>query len=123
MAVITNRRPLEPNTRVRVMLDGVQFYARVEDLVGAPLRECVESFNRAAAGGGCLGIGSTYSGHQVQIDLVNPIRPKRKRAGSNVRKALADLVLRCDGEEGVREDGSNIDTLGAHAALGWLRGA
>ena len=32
--------------------------------------------------------------------------------------ALRDLVKRCDGAEGVRADGSNIDTRGAHAALG-----
>lgn len=32
--------------------------------------------------------------------------------------ALRDLVDRCDGAEGVRADGSNIDTRGAHAALG-----
>jgi len=35
---------------------------------------------------------------------------------------LSALVLRCDGEEGVREDGSNIDTSAAHALLdrvGW----
>lgn len=33
-------------------------------------------------------------------------------------KALDDLVTRCDGAEGIRSDGSNIDTIGAHAALG-----
>lgn len=31
--------------------------------------------------------------------------------------ALRNLVLRCDGEDGVRADGSNIDTCAAHAAL------
>lgn len=35
----------------------------------------------------------------------------------NTRSALRDLVRRCDGEEGVRPDGSNIDTRAAHAAL------
>jgi hypothetical protein len=30
---------------------------------------------------------------------------------------LRNLVERCDGSEGVREDGSNIDTLAAHAML------
>lgn len=34
-----------------------------------------------------------------------------------LREALERLVLRCDGDEGVRADGSNIDTLAAHAAL------
>jgi hypothetical protein len=32
--------------------------------------------------------------------------------------ALRDLVTRCDGAEGMRADGSNIDTTAAHAALG-----
>lgn len=36
----------------------------------------------------------------------------------DLRKALQNLVIRCDGAEGVREDGSNIDTMEAHAALG-----
>ena len=31
--------------------------------------------------------------------------------------ALEELVLRCDGEEGVRADGSNIQTMRAHAIL------
>lgn len=35
-----------------------------------------------------------------------------------LRTALRDLVTRCDGDEGVRPDGSNIDTYRAHAALG-----
>ena len=34
--------------------------------------------------------------------------------------ALRDLTLRCDGEQGVRADGTNIDTLRAHAILGDL---
>jgi hypothetical protein len=38
-----------------------------------------------------------------------------------MRHALADLVRRCDGPEGVRADGSNIDTLAAHAALGHFK--
>jgi hypothetical protein len=32
-------------------------------------------------------------------------------------EALRDLVRRCDGDEGVRSDGSNIDTLAAHIVL------
>jgi len=31
--------------------------------------------------------------------------------------ALDELVMRCDGEEGVRADGSNIQTIRAHAVL------
>ena len=39
---------------------------------------------------------------------------------ATLREALRDLATRCDGDEGVRADGSNIDTLAAHAALGDL---
>ena len=31
--------------------------------------------------------------------------------------ALEELVRRCDGDEGVRADGSNIQTMRAHAIL------
>lgn len=40
-----------------------------------------------------------------------------------IREALEDLVTRCDGAEGVRADGSNIDTRGAHVALGHFKEA
>ena len=39
---------------------------------------------------------------------------------SELLEALKDLVLRCDGEEGVRSDGSNIQTYRAHAILAKL---
>jgi hypothetical protein len=32
-------------------------------------------------------------------------------------ESLADLVTRCDGPEGVRADGSNLQTMAAHAVL------
>ena len=35
-------------------------------------------------------------------------------------EAAGRLVVRCDGDEGVRADGSNIDTLAVHAALAAL---
>ncbi len=37
---------------------------------------------------------------------------------SALAAALRALVDRCDGAEGVRADGSNIDTCAAHAVLG-----
>ena len=40
-----------------------------------------------------------------------------KEAAPFLFEALKELVLRCDGAEGVRADGSNIDTLVAHAVL------
>jgi hypothetical protein len=39
------------------------------------------------------------------------------RTVEELRAALAELTARCDGEEGVRADGSNIQTMRAHAAL------
>jgi len=38
-------------------------------------------------------------------------------AAPELLAALEELVLRCDGEEGVRADGSNIQTMRAHAIL------
>lgn len=35
-----------------------------------------------------------------------------------LERSLTDLVMRCDGEEGMRADGSNIDTR-AQAAVLW----
>ena len=37
--------------------------------------------------------------------------------------ALQELVNRCDGDEGVRADGSNIQTMRAHAILEKLEAA
>jgi hypothetical protein len=36
---------------------------------------------------------------------------------TNMKNVLDSLVTRCDGAEGVRADGSNIDTLSAHMML------
>ena len=43
---------------------------------------------------------------------------RRAEQVNDLWDALRDLVDRCDGPEGVRADGTNIDTLRAHAALG-----
>ena len=48
--------------------------------------------------------------HQGRIDMA--------KIAQEQNHALSALVARCDGEQGVRADGSNIDTLHAHAALG-----
>lgn len=42
-------------------------------------------------------------------------------AALELYEALEDLVRRCDGDEGVRADGSNIQTIAAHAALAKAR--
>lgn len=36
---------------------------------------------------------------------------------ADLERELSALVLRCDGPEGVRADGSNIQTISAHALL------
>lgn len=38
-------------------------------------------------------------------------------AAPDLLAALKELVARCDGEEGVGADGSNIQTIAAHAAI------
>jgi hypothetical protein len=53
------------------------------------------------------------------LELEARITQLREREAT-VRSALIELVTRCDGDAGVRADGSNIDTLAAHAALGDL---
>ena len=43
-------------------------------------------------------------------------------AAPELLDALRELVARCDGEEGVRADGSNIQTMRAHAVLATIDG-
>ena len=43
-------------------------------------------------------------------------------AAPDLLEALRDLVARCDGDEGVRADGSNIQTMQAHAAIAKAEG-
>lgn len=53
--------------------------------------------------------------------LVAPERELLDAAAARIEeleRSLTDLVLRCDGEEGMRADGSNIDTR-AQAAVLW----
>lgn len=42
---------------------------------------------------------------------------KARKAMHALWNALATLTYRCDGPEGVTEDGSNIHTMDAHAVL------
>lgn len=43
-------------------------------------------------------------------------------AAPDLLEALRDLVARCDGPEGVRADGGNIETLAAHVAIAKAEG-
>lgn len=42
-------------------------------------------------------------------------------AAPELLEALRELVERCDGDEGVRADGSNIQTMRAHAVIAALK--
>lgn len=53
-------------------------------------------------------------------DAVDICRCRNDRA--ELLAALKALVTRCDGDEGVREDGSNIDTCAARAAIAKAEG-
>lgn len=53
------------------------------------------------------------AGYQSEAASVERLLAERER----LAQALIDLVRRCDGDEGVRADGSNIQTIEAHAAL------
>jgi hypothetical protein len=44
------------------------------------------------------------------------------QAAPDLLEALKDLVYRCDGDEGVRADGSNIDTAWAHTIIAKAEG-
>jgi hypothetical protein len=47
---------------------------------------------------------------------------RRAMAAPEVLGALRELTARCDGDEGVRADGSNIQTMRAHAAIAKVEG-
>lgn len=52
----------------------------------------------------------------------NPADARLIAAAPDLLRALKDLVARCDGDEGVRADGSNIDTAWAHAIIAKAEG-
>jgi len=56
------------------------------------------------------------------IYAINEADSNLIKAAPVLLKALKELVSRCDGEEGVRADGSNIQTHGAHMAISLAEG-
>ena len=62
------------------------------------------------------GLGFHASGYMAECDA------RLMAAAPELLAALLNLVARCDGEEGVRANGSNIDTLAAHFAIAKAEG-
>jgi len=62
---------------------------------------------------------------QEKYDAAYQASQRRYRlhaAAPDLLAALQELVARCDGEEGIRKDGSNIQTMQAHAAIAKAEG-
>ncbi|WP_186260428.1 hypothetical protein [Burkholderia gladioli] len=55
--------------------------------------------------------------HKLTTPIVQTLRASQATAPDDVLGALKALVKKCDGPEGVRADGSNIDTSHAHGVL------
>jgi hypothetical protein len=62
--------------------------------------------------GNCAFCGAMQRTENTESELAQ-LRAERKE----LVEALRELMLRCDGEEGVRADGSNIQTMRASALL------
>lgn len=65
-------------------------------------------------------VRASYRGEQIAWQRAAHTVRQSKIEVDPLRKALEDLVARCDGKEGVMANGANIDTLAAHVALGNL---
>jgi hypothetical protein len=57
------------------------------------------------------------------IDSLSSENARLRETNKELLEALKELVARCDGDEGIRADGSNIQTARAHAILEKLEGA
>lgn len=55
--------------------------------------------------------------HVVKADVPGCPACRVRAAAPALVAALRELVMRCDGDAGIRADGSNIETAQAHAAL------
>jgi hypothetical protein len=80
---------------------------------------CCTTLNRVRAKGPCEDGWKKLLKHLGKTKADDELLPFAVIVESNeeLRAALAELTARCDGEEGVRADGSNIQTMRAHAAL------
>lgn len=65
----------------------------------------------------CENLASAGQQALLHADLETAAEDDPLKALAVAHEALTDLVTRCDGKEGVRPDGSNIDTLRAHMAI------
>jgi len=69
----------------------------------------------ARTGRGSIGGGEL---HRANAQFI----ARAVNAHEDLLAALKDLVTRCDGDEGVRGDGSNVDTSWAHAVIAKAEG-
>lgn len=64
------------------------------------------------------GVNGKKVENQISVCSVASLAEARLIAAApDLLAALKELVARCDGEEGVGADGSNIQTIAAHAAI------
>lgn len=98
----------------REWLAGIEWFGgiRSDSIIAVHLRRAVACI-KACAGVPTEQLESDYA----QGANVRQHRDSLKRERDELRAALFELVKRCDGPEGVRADGSNIQTILAHAIL------
>lgn len=97
-------QPLPRGSTIRFQLGGEGYRQAVEANVARDKRGDV--YLRVSGLGGSLAIQPVAS-NAIEI----------RQGQDDIAAALRELVERCDGEPGVRADGSNIDTRRAHIAL------
>ena len=71
---------------------------------------------------GRIELATVYAEAEYQPKLPLEANARLIAAAPELLAALKELVERCDGPEGVRPDGSNIQTIRAHAAIAKAEG-
>lgn len=80
--------------------------------IAIAIRGHIENGNVGLAAADAAQVAAYYYGQPERLASRQVIA-----AAPALLAALKELVARCDGEAGVRADGSNIETAQAHAAL------
>lgn len=68
----------------------------------------------------CVNACAGYETEALERVAVEQLHQNLRSQRDELAAALEELVSRCDGEEGIRADGSNIQTMRARAALSKL---